>query len=860
MFTNIALAAASGSFLRAEGGESWEVCAIPQEIGPWETFRLFNRTRPGEEPRHGDSVVLQAWHGRFLSAAGGGGGALNAALRWIEASTTFTIERVAGAGTVRSGDQVALRASNGNYVVAEGGGGGDVNANRPARDLWEKFTITIFRPQLVRLRAVAHSPYNPHNYYLGWGLTRERVSRPVLSGIEAGMEETFSLHNLSRPERTVRNGDTVALQVSSGKFIQIDGALPTQINVNADRASWAAEFIIRAEGVEDIGHGQRVKLQSRATHKYLSTREGWLVAESLVAEASNTLFTLEFAEQNGSAAYSVPDGRNLPDRPLATPSYPVRGNRKLLVLHLNDGTNPPLSISNDQLTSALFGPPPSLTEWYLKMSGGVFTVSRAGVYGPIRVSSTSNLAHILTMAERQGVPLASFARDGVIRDSEVAIIRLGVGPGGQQGDYDVVSGGGVRYLGKSAGIGVSPDVSEPFRMVIAHETTHMFLNVDDRYGVRRPIQGDVIANGTSAGTQSQFIVERPAGPGPLHSGDLVMIRASSGKHFVVGSSPPDLVANLINTANAAAGSARLFTMAKVSGVGEIASGTQVTLRSNAGRFVTAKLGGNSSMTADPSSVDGWERFEISKVGGTGILSSGDTVTLRSSEGYFVVEQGARDISGRPGRTPAVDAADRRRGYIWDSGLGEGGQFDNASDNGATVMLSLFDRIRLGWVRPRYLTPDNRGCYVIGPFHNTRNALILFDPQNPGEWYTVENRQHLENLDEVPSSGVVISWICDDESYWRWWYDDANDNAWDGYRTRYPVVLSAAALDVPPNSMARPVVFNVSELTRRNDPNAAFIDQEIVLPLGNGDPSRFHLSFHLVADPEFASGSLVMCIR
>jgi hypothetical protein len=336
-----------------------------------------------------------------------------------------------------------------------------------------------------------------------------------------------------------------------------------------------------------------------------------------------------------------------------------------------------------------------------------------------------------------------------------------------------------------------------------------------------------------------------------------MLRAHNGKHLAVGSSPPDLIPDLINTEDAAAGSARVFSIAKVSGVGEISSGTQVTLRSSTGRFVTAELGGNSSMTANRPSVGDWEGFQISKLEGTGAIASGDTVTLKSSGGYFVVaEDGSRDRSGRPDRSPAVDEADRKRGYIWDVGAGESGQFDNASSNYTAVLLSLWERIRLGWVRPRYLTPDNRGSYTLRPFLDSREALILFDPQNPGEWYTIENRQRIEDIDEVPSSGVVISWMCEDEGYWRWWFEKFHDENWDLYRTRYPVVISAAAPGVPPNSMARPVVFDPDALTRRNDPNAAFTEQEIVLPLGNGDPSRFHLSFHPVGD----NGNVVMCIR
>jgi hypothetical protein len=850
MFTTIALAAANGSYLMAESGDSWDVCAIPNEIGAWETFRLFNRTRPGEEPRHGDSVVLQAWHGRFISAAGGGGGILNAALRWIEASTTFTIERVAGAGAIRSGEQVALRAANGNYVVAEGGGGGEVNANRPVRGPWETFTIKIFRPQLVRLRA-SNNRYVTAENGGGAQVTANREG--------VGLWETFSLHNLSRPERAVRNGDTIALQVWNGKFIQVGGALPTEVNANANRASQAAQFTIRAAGVDEIGPGQRVNLRSRATSKYLAPRNGRLVAGSSSATA-NTFFAIDFAEQAGIDFEWVPDGASLPGRPFERFPDPVSGEKSLLVLYYHNNVAPRITATPDQVRDAIFGPAPSLASWVQSMSGGALRVENAGVYGSIRIPDATDeapdpgMSAILTAAEDAGVPLASFAPGGVFDTNRVQLVEVSAfAVGGQAGRWRTgTSHRGIRFSGSVPWVGVSPDVNEGSRMVLCHEISHQLMNVNDRYGVRRLFRGDVIANRTWVGDWERFVVEPVAGAGPVHSGDQVMLRAHDGKHLSVSSSPPDLAPGLINTESAGAGLARVFTLAKASGTGEISSGMQVTLCSSAGRFMTAEMGGNSIMTANREVVGEWERFEINKLGGTGPLISGDTVSLKSSEGYYVVaESGARD---RP-RDPITDENDRRRGYLWVGGSGEGGGFDNASANYSAVMLSLWDRVRLGWVRPRYLTPDNRGCYLLRPFLDSRDALILFDPQNPGEWYTVENRQRRENLDEIPSSGVVISWVCQDEGYWRWWFEAANDVNWELYHTRYPAVISAAAAGVPPNSMARPVGFDPDALTRRNHPNAAFTDQEIVLPLGNGDPSRFHLSFHPMAGERIA-----MCLR
>jgi hypothetical protein len=116
-------------------------------------------------------------------------------------------------------------------------------------------------------------------------------------------------------------------------------------------------------------------------------------------------------------------------------------------------------------------------------------------------------------------------------------------------------------------------------------------------------------------------------------------------------------------------------------------------------------------------------------------------------------------------------------------------------------------------------------------------------------------ESLEIRDEVPSSGIVISWLNEDEGYWRWWFNRSNDPDWGLYRALYPAVISAAASAVPPNAMARPVVFNHDLIARRNDPNAAFTSQELVLPLGHGDPSRFHLSFH-----PMPGNSVAVCIR
>jgi len=844
MITQIALESSNGSYLVAEGGGGREVLANRDGVGLWETFHLFNRTRPGEELRHRDSVVLQAWNGRFLSAEGGGGGQVRATLGWIENSSIFTIEKLNGSGVIRSGEQVALRVSNGNYVVAEGGGGGAVNANRERRASWETFKIKIFQPQLIRLRSSSNRYVTAENGG-GGQITANREM--------AGLWETFSLINFSRSDRSIQNNDLIALQAWKGNFIRVEGS--GAVSGGANRAVQNALFKVKLRERE-ARHGRRLSFQSLSASRFLSSRAGVIVADQLSA-TNETLFTLELAEQAAIDFRWIPSGDDLPDRPFASVPTPVSGERNLLVLYYHNNVAPAITASPAQMSDAIFGSAPSLASWLQTMSAGMFRVSNSGVFGSIQIPDAAaenpdpGMSAILTAIEDAGVPLASFTHDGVFDTRRVQLVEISSwGLGGQANRWrEGTSRRGMRFSGSVPWVGVTRDVNESSRMVLCHELSHTLLNVVDRYGFRQSIRGDVIANRTWVGDWEQFTLERVAGSGLIRSGELVMMRAHNGKYLAVDPSAP----NVINTEVASIGNARVFTISLVSGAGSILSGALVTFRSSTGRFMTAELGGgNGSVTANRSIARSWESFEVRKLTGNGELSSGDIVSFRTSQGFFIVaETDARDT--------ILSDDDRRRGYKWVryAGTGVGGAFDNADANYTAVMLSLYDRLRFGWVRPRYLTPDNRGCYTIRPFIEFREALILFDPQNPQEWYTVENRQFREDVDEVPSSGIVVSWIRlkEDVGYWQWWLNASNDPSSVSTADFYPAVISAAAPTVAPNILARPPVLNSLLQTKRNDPNAAFTTQELVLPLGNGDPSRFHLSFHPGAESD-----IVICIR
>jgi hypothetical protein len=183
--------------------------------------------------------------------------------------------------------------------------------------------------------------------------------------------------------------------------------------------------------------------------------------------------------------------------------------------------------------------------------------------------------------------------------------------------------------------------------------------------------------------------------------------------------------------------------------------------------------------------------------------------------------------------------------------GCGGKFDNSTSNYDVVLLNLYDRIRLGWVRQKYLTPDMKGTYLVRPYIGSGDGIILFDPMNPREWYTVENRVRIENRDEIPSSGMIISWVCEDEGYWRSLYSNAKDDDFSGWRVNFPVVLSANNPRIPPNPFFYPPMLNPNTFTQRNTHTTAFCSNftshELALPLGNGSPSRFHITISKIRD-------------
>ncbi len=103
-----------------------------------------------------------------------------------------------------------------------------------------------------------------------------------------------------------------------------------------------------------------------------------------------------------------------------------------------------------------------------------------------------------------------------------------------------------------------------------------------------------------------------------------------------------------------------------------------------------------------------------------------------------------------------------------AGSGRTGHFDLMSDNYSWKHLSIYDKMKIGWIRPRMLVkasqrPDQqRHCYSFPNTETTPAAVILWDANQPNEYWMVENRYKPgspKNFERgLPESGLAIWWV------------------------------------------------------------------------------------------------------
>jgi FKBP-type peptidyl-prolyl cis-trans isomerase FkpA len=136
----VSLRTDAGNYFSVENNANAPVLANRTSIGDWERFQLLDVNAGALES--GDTVRLETasgW-GFVRNASGVLAAAASPGQNFTE--ELFVIEAIGG--PIGNGSQIALRSLTlVSYVSADGGGGGAVTVNRPSIGAWETFTIVF---------------------------------------------------------------------------------------------------------------------------------------------------------------------------------------------------------------------------------------------------------------------------------------------------------------------------------------------------------------------------------------------------------------------------------------------------------------------------------------------------------------------------------------------------------------------------------------------------------------------------------------------------------------------------------------------------------------------------------------------
>jgi M6 family metalloprotease-like protein len=112
-----------------------------------------------------------------------------------------------------------------------------------------------------------------------------------------------------------------------------------------------------------------------------------------------------------------------------------------------------------------------------------------------------------------------------------------------------------------------------------------------------------------------------------------------------------------------------------------------------------------------------------------------------------------------------DVPDRYDRYC---GSGATGQYDIMSDNCGRLHMNIFDKMKLGWIRPHIISsvgvrPDNqRTCFTFPAIERLPAALVFYNELSPYEYWIIENRHKEASRfgfdDDLPESGLAVWWV------------------------------------------------------------------------------------------------------
>ena len=863
----LSLRVSGGQYVVAgDARENYRVGATANGIGRWEVFSV--ELEGGQEARllrSGDRIHLRTHHGRYLMARNGGGADLTGEAQRARSWETFTIEKTSGSGEIAHGDQITLRAVDGiHFVMATNAGGGSITVESRNQSVWETFTLELRNAQLVQLRTFSSA----------W-VSAEGGGGQRLTARATGPEawRTFSLVNLSRPAG-FRDGDAVALQAWDGRFVSAVGGGGGALLVNANRATASETFRISKGAGGEIAMTDSVSFRTPGADNFIMAQGGGggeINAVSNQARQWETfrLVPAETSPMGFASALSAPVSTG---HPLVAARPRVAGSRRLATFLIGfqdravDGT-----ISTPELRDFLFGPTRSVRSWVSKMSFGAQRVIDAGTFGPMTVPWTYDVPPgaqpisdqdyfegILRLARAQGFDFsaADLSGDGVVTGDELQLVIVDCTDAFKLGQKRSVSFtfAGLRYSGEVLTVGIYKRGGpvqgraqlEGVMGTVTHELAHLLFNTPDRYYNPFPVRGDVVASGDNRAEWETLAFMTSDGSPPVH-GSRVRLQVPFGGDFLVFESSER---KLLNRGGSRADPLGEFLVQRAGGSGLIRHGDGIALRSVAtGRYLMAEGGGGSILRVVATAPSVWETFTIELVVGDGQIRSGDGFTLRSSaenvfrRSFFLMAQ-------PEGRTTDPGALARGWWTAWGAnapGDSAGGDYDIMDNDKARGMLSAYDRITRGWIPARVLRPDNKACYVLRPSADFAEAFLLWDPLVPDEWFVAENRQRREGFDEIPSSGLIVTWVNESASYWSQWEDSG--------AAFYPALISAASSRVPPNALFT-LPMRPGEFFKRRSADAAFRSGTHVLPKGDGTPSRFRISVAAATSTE----AVAFCIR
>ena len=87
--------------------------------------------------------------------------------------------------------------------------------------------------------------------------------------------------------------------------------------------------------------------------------------------------------------------------------------------------------------------------------------------------------------------------------------------------------------------------------------------------------------------------------------------------------------------------------------------------------------------------------------------------------------------------------------------------DGVKPAGYTAM----DKYTLGWIEPKVLEAPETGV-KLDPFSAGGDAYFIVNPENPNEYYTLENRQPVGFDAGLPGHGLVVSYVHYEQKHWK----------------------------------------------------------------------------------------------